>query len=928
MGVGLEATLAECKKAAESGYAIAKLNSTSLKTALDRFNTQLSVVKQNSKDDKAKVPEYLSQYVDECDNVIGTLKRLHLDVTHDLEDKKSNLALFNIVVYGRTMAGKSTLMETLTYGKGESIGKGSQRTTLDVRGYKWNGLTIFDTPGIAAAATDGREDEVKAYHVAKYADMMVFLFSDDAPQQSEAMAFAKLKKMGKPILVLINVKSQISGNKVDKMVLYDMRKKMNDKVLDDMRDNFLRMAGNGQETWKDNVKFVYVHLHAAFLSRLKNTESLQENAQILNGLSRIEQVEKVLVDEIKSKGSFLQYKTFIDSIYEEVWETVKKLRQQERSCSTVLDSFTKGNTKLAAERTRFVNYAQGRINDFVNLCNSEMKNMAVSFAQANYDNEDAGEDWGHAIRQMGIDEAAQNMIEGLASECEERLQAFCKEFQDQLRFKQRVQAQGIDGVKIIDIGSNIRIATGVVGLAAALLGMSNPVGWLVLGAIGIFSYIFGNREEKIRKAINKMRYKLEENVDEIVISLRNGLNKSLNDGILRDYLDKVEIQFQNMERNIRDLQQTQRNSTLELNHNLLAMNKQLLEAACDHLKLATLKAVAGNMARIPGSSVLIEVTDGTELQDIELVKGLGDLLQEEIHLVHKKNAIADLAVEFLQVDKNCISVDTTAKEVKITNPGNEAYRRVTRYQNLVEQLTDYTITLTGKVPQYKPETVDQPYGQGIQAQLPKKRELPWYSSETDLDDRDVQWDVALHYINGDGVEKNLLEGYKWAEKAARNGHGRAASYLGDCHRYGIEIEQDYQGAFAWYEKAVELGYYRAEKFLGDCYYFGKGCSIDQVKAAEMYEKAAKHGVPEGMFCLGNVYHFAIGRPRNDKEAVKWFREAAKFGIGFAQNNLGCCYYDGLGIKQNYEQARLLYIKGRDNGSPMARRNLSVLFKER
>ena len=38
---------------------------------------------------------------------------------------------FSITVFGRTMAGKSTLMEILTHGDGKSIGNGAQRFTRD-----------------------------------------------------------------------------------------------------------------------------------------------------------------------------------------------------------------------------------------------------------------------------------------------------------------------------------------------------------------------------------------------------------------------------------------------------------------------------------------------------------------------------------------------------------------------------------------------------------------------------------------------------------------------------------------------------------------------------------------------------------------------------------------------------------------------------
>ena len=43
---------------------------------------------------------------------------------------------FAITLFGRTTAGKSTLMTILTHGDGSQIGNGSQRTTRDVRTYQ------------------------------------------------------------------------------------------------------------------------------------------------------------------------------------------------------------------------------------------------------------------------------------------------------------------------------------------------------------------------------------------------------------------------------------------------------------------------------------------------------------------------------------------------------------------------------------------------------------------------------------------------------------------------------------------------------------------------------------------------------------------------------------------------------------------------
>lgn len=136
---------------------------------------------------------------------------------------------FTIVVYGRTMAGKSTLMEILTHGDGNSIGKGSQRTTRDVREYIWNDLKVVDVPG--TCSYDGKEDDKLAFEAAKSADMILFLLTDDAPQASEGDSLAQIKKLGKPVLGVLNVKQTLCPDPHSprrKLQLKQLEKKMND----------------------------------------------------------------------------------------------------------------------------------------------------------------------------------------------------------------------------------------------------------------------------------------------------------------------------------------------------------------------------------------------------------------------------------------------------------------------------------------------------------------------------------------------------------------------------------------------------------------------------------------------------------------------------------------------------------------------------
>ena len=61
------------------------------------------------------------------------MSEAHQAALREIEDNRERLGAFNITLFGRTMTGKSTLMEILTEGDGHTISKGAQRTTRDTR---------------------------------------------------------------------------------------------------------------------------------------------------------------------------------------------------------------------------------------------------------------------------------------------------------------------------------------------------------------------------------------------------------------------------------------------------------------------------------------------------------------------------------------------------------------------------------------------------------------------------------------------------------------------------------------------------------------------------------------------------------------------------------------------------------------------------
>ena len=69
----------------------------------------------------------------------------------------------------------------------------------------------------------------------------------------------------------------------------------------------------------------------------------------------------------------------------------------------------------------------------------------------------------------------------------------------------------------------------------------------------------------------------------------------------------------------------------------------------------------------------------------------------------------------------------------------------------------------------------------------------------------AQYNIALMYAQGLGVEKNEEEAVKWYRKAAEQNDPDAQTNLGLMYAQGRGIARDYQEAMKWYVKAAEKG---------------------------------------------------------------------------------------------------------------------------
>ena len=107
-------------------------------------------------------------------------------------------ATFNLVLFGRTGAGKSSLIEALSSGNGEPISQGESDWTTDVRDVYWRSSRLVDTPGIGGWGRSGSRAELEARAEAAVADADVVILCFDTQSQQDG-EFSKIAQWVRPL---------------------------------------------------------------------------------------------------------------------------------------------------------------------------------------------------------------------------------------------------------------------------------------------------------------------------------------------------------------------------------------------------------------------------------------------------------------------------------------------------------------------------------------------------------------------------------------------------------------------------------------------------------------------------------------------------------------------------------------------------------
>ena len=154
------------------------------------------------------------------------------------------------------------------------------------------------------------------------------------------------------------------------------------------------------------------------------------------------------------------------------------------------------------------------------------------------------------------------------------------------------------------------------------------------------------------------------------------------------------------------------------------------------------------------------------------------------------------------------------------------------------------------------------------------------------DDVRSQYNVALIYENGLGVQKDLPQAKLWYERAAKQGNASAQYNLAQMyHEAGQKDVHAYEKAKYWYDKSVNAGVKEAYNNLGALYLNGQGVKKDEQKAFRLFQKGAQKGDDAAKVNAAVLYAWGENVTHDKMKAYDYLKSALKAGKSEASGYL-------------------------------------------
>ena len=618
----------------------------------------------------------LKQHLDE--KAIAALA----DTSTSLARKKANLEEFTVTLFGRTMAGKSTIREAITGGDGSTIGKGGQNTTCDVKEYKWDHLRVIDTPGIGSYKGD--EYRKKALSVIDESDVLLFLASSDSIQESSFQGMQKLRDQNKPVIFVLNIKLDLTPPVIMRRFLRSPELVMGEKAI---RGHVLRIHRLASDKLgMRNVVVVPIHAQAAFLATRPEHAS---RSDALHQASRLDDLLDVLTSEVRQRGPVRRLQTLLDGTVVQLMDIQELLQDEAKglqlSAKHLKDKFEELNTWLDRYIGTIDELIEGRASEVLR----PLRDSVSAFIDENIERDDIEARWDRRVELEGIDQQMADFRKQLLDEIREHLEEFNREVAGDWELKEaiRTKMQGPEQYDPWDIKRTLRwVSTGlsaVAQLGALIFTRTfwNPVGWIA-GAVALLAHglstLIEDRETKLqhhkKRATEQLRKQIDLMEQRIVEETKDWFYKStrkLVRGIQEDTRQLYCGMF-DLSRDIKEVAFTCAEEKVQ------PLNRRLLFRCGELVGENVTKDAISTIARDPGIKTKFIWTDSAASSSFckEVSRALGEWI-EGVEPASRSKMIAT-ALYPASIDPEKVSFDHDCKKVVVQVSADQVGRAIGR----------------------------------------------------------------------------------------------------------------------------------------------------------------------------------------------------------------------------------------------------------
>ena len=634
-----KAALKNCKAVAKEEYPYAQKALASADNLAQKLWQRMDKIRCNAAELQGTAPTEAQEKLDMLSRQLKEVVKKDIEAASDaLTKKKKRLEKFTVALFGRTMAGKSTIREAITHGNGESIGKGAQRTTRDIKEYEWNYLRIIDTPGIGAYK--GETDSAYARSVIDESDVLLFLVSSDGIQETSFGEMSRLRGQNKPIIFVLNMMRDMNRSVYRRKFLRSPASVMDKQAIKGHTSRTRKIASD--ELGMRDVKIVPVHAQAAFLATRPEHAS---DSDTLHQASGMGDLLNVLIDEVLQRGTVRRLQTLLDGTIVQLMDFEERLHNEQKEMHCVAKHLKDNFEKLNHWFDGYIGTMDQRIEHHVSKVLRPLRDSVSTFVDENIERSDVEARWRSKVESLNIDGKMDNFGKQIEDEIQGHLEEFNRQVAIDYKLLGTFNKNNIKGpaqynpsdtkrtLGRVAAGSTLLTSVAAVAVYLGAANFWNPVGWIagvVAGVCGFLAWFSSDREKKLQRQKNKAAKQLREQISSMEQNIVKNTKTWFYKNITRKLVKGLRKETRQLYKGMFDISKALREAAITCAEEIEVLNRRLLLRCGAFVGEKVAEGSISSITRDPGIKTKFICADGSVSSSFceEVGKALGEAIDK------------------------------------------------------------------------------------------------------------------------------------------------------------------------------------------------------------------------------------------------------------------------------------------------------------